>query len=95
MEIKYPQVCEDCEERVRARLHRNNYLAKTSALGGFLRRKRNGTTVEQKWDGWTWIKVGIWYVRGGMWWVTSIGFLIWCVLGMSFGDITYRRGCTS
>ena len=93
--MKYPQVCVDCEERVRVRLHRNNYLAKTSALGGFLRRRKAGITNEQRWDGWTWVKVGIWWIRGCMWWVTSIGFLVWCVIGMISLDEADERTCAS
>jgi len=67
---------------VRNRLQRNNYLAKTSALGGFLKRRRKelrGADVE--WGMGMWFRVCVWWIRGAMWWVSSIVFLAWCILG--------------
>ena len=81
LEVKYPPVCADCEERVRARLQRNNYLAKTSALGGFLKKRRMKDEYLVKWSLVMWIRFGIWLVRGALWWVTSIVYLSWCLLG--------------
>jgi Ima1 N-terminal domain len=80
LEVKYPPVCSDCEERVRVRLQRNNYVAKTAALGTFLKRRRKKEMV--RWGRWEWIKGAVWVVRGVLWWVTALGFIVWCVVGM-------------
>lgn len=82
LEVKYPQVCADCEERVHARLQRNNYLAKTSALGGFLKR-RSRQIVHRQWDTVTWFRVWVWWLRGISWWLTSIVFISWCIIGIN------------
>lgn len=88
LEVKYPQVCVDCEERVRARLQRNNYLAKTSALGGFLKKRRREEGLRVNWDGFMWFRVVVWWVRGLFWWVTSIGFVAWCGLGTQYRNLS-------
>jgi len=81
LELKYPQVCSDCEERVRARLQRNNYVAKTSALGGFLRKRRRREVIVERWGVGMWFRVCVWWIRGIIWWTTSLTFLTWCLLG--------------
>ena len=82
LELKYPQVCEDCEDRVRQRLQRNNYVAKTSALGIFLKQRKRQQLESVNWGIVTWFRVVVWYVRGMLWWTTSLVFLIWCVVGI-------------
>ena len=67
---------------MRARLQRNNYLAKTSALGGFLKRRRVRSEGTEGWGLGMWVKVTTWGVRGSLWWITAIVFLAWCALGM-------------
>ena len=71
---------------MRARLQRNNYLAKTSALGGFLKRARVRNEDVEKWAWTVWLKAAIWFARGSLWWITSLVFLAWCALG------TFPRG---
>jgi hypothetical protein len=69
---------------VRSRLHRNNYLAKTSALGGFLKRRRLQQEVaERQWGVVMWVRTSIWVVRGVLWWISTVSFLCWCFIGMS------------
>jgi hypothetical protein len=69
---------------VRSRLQRNNYVAKTSALGGFLKRRRLQQDVaERSWGVVLWVRTSIWFVRGILWWISSLSFLFWCFIGMS------------
>lgn len=67
LEQKYPQVCLNCEERVRQRLKHNNYLAKTSVLGQLLKKPLR---YRRSWRDY------LWYVRGTLWWITSVAFFI-------------------
>jgi hypothetical protein len=34
-----------------------------------------------EWGGLMWFRVGVWFIRGMLWWITSIVFLAWCILG--------------
>lgn len=71
LEERFPPFCASCAPALQARLERNNYVAKSLALGGWL----NGKTDRR-------IRVSlvqqsIWFMRGCLFWTINAAMLIW------------------
>lgn len=78
---RYPPVCENCEDNVSKEIARKDALARSTALGGFLKdsrsKDRTRTAVAPRRT-----RVGadkslvVWYVRGALWVLTTLSALI-------------------
>ena len=77
LEEEYPQVCEDCEPRVRDRIRATGYAAKTDHLRRMMERTREDITSQQKVD-WRYLVV---YLGTVGWWAGLIGGILWDALG--------------
>ena len=62
IEHRYPLVCGQCAESVTARLKRNDYLAKSEALGLRIRAQQQRQSLSRNW-----VLHAIWFVRGILW----------------------------
>ncbi|KAL9108541.1 MAG: hypothetical protein Q9187_008284, partial [Circinaria calcarea] len=80
LEEEYPQVCEECEPRVRERIRATGYAAKTDHLRRMMERTRGGVGSQQKVD---WRHVVV-YLGSIGWWAGLIGGILWD----AFGTIT-------
>ena len=49
LEERYPQVCEDCEPKIRARIRETGYAAKTDYLRRMMERSRGSPAARSKW----------------------------------------------
>ena len=73
LEERYPQVCEECEPRVRERIRATGYAAKTDHLRRLMERTRGGIIPRGE-SGWKILLVSI----GGMaWGLSLVGQLAW------------------
>ena len=77
MEERYPQVCEECEPRVRERIQKTGYAAKTDHLRRMMERTRGTTIMQTRWD-WRYIVV---YAGALSWWASFIGQMLWDAMG--------------
>jgi hypothetical protein len=78
---RYPPVCDDCEDNVSKEIARKDSLARSTALGGFLKdsksKDRTRTAVAPRRT-----SVGtdksllVWYIRGALWVLTTLIALI-------------------
>lgn len=78
LEVRYPQVCSQCEPRVRERIRASKYVAKTDNLRRMMERSRGGGR-----DGgfWNWKNPII--SLGAIGWCTSLaGQLLWDIQGV-------------
>ncbi|BFZ54346.1 hypothetical protein PYCC9005_001380 [Savitreella phatthalungensis] len=85
LEERYPPVCTACTPGVRARLERNNYVAKSSALGQWLSRAKavqmkGSTGLSQS------LRKAAWAVRGLLWFGGAILFTL-----IVLSDMASRR----
>ncbi|KAL9100401.1 MAG: hypothetical protein Q9163_004223 [Psora crenata] len=77
LEQRYPQVCGQCEPRVREKLKKANYDAKADHLGRVMQRLGGKRVVQEAWwKGW-----GI-FLGGLIWWASWLGELGWHGLGL-------------
>ncbi|KAI9811939.1 MAG: hypothetical protein M1826_003011 [Phylliscum demangeonii] len=82
LEERYPQVCVDCEPRVRERIRHAGYVAKTDHLRRMIERSRGGAgnaSLQRRWwqcgwQGWA-------VLLGGLgWWSSLLGQASWHLL---------------
>ena len=78
LEERYPQVCEDCEPRVRARINKTTYAAKTDHLRRMMERTREGRIAYRK-SSW---KSYIYFLGGVAWLVSWAGQAVWNGIGL-------------
>ena len=78
LEDRYPQVCEDCEPRVRARINQTTYAAKTDHLRRMMERTREGRIAYRK-SSW---KSCIYFLGGVAWLVSWVGQAVWNGIGL-------------
>ncbi|KAI9828561.1 MAG: hypothetical protein M1819_006553 [Sarea resinae] len=79
LEERYPQVCIDCEPRVRERIRATGYAAKTDHLRRMIDRTRaaEGRRTSRDWD-WRALVVLLGAVG---WWSSLAGQLVWNIIG--------------
>ncbi|KIJ21898.1 hypothetical protein PAXINDRAFT_105505 [Paxillus involutus ATCC 200175] len=77
LNVRYPPVCENCSPAVEDEIQRKNQMARTEALGGWLKeskgkdrqRQVSGTERErEKVES----QLAVWRLRGALWWTTLI-----------------------
>jgi hypothetical protein len=77
LNVRYPPVCENCSPAVEDEIQRKNQMARTKALGGWLKeskgkdrqRQVSGTERErEKVES----QLAVWRLRGALWWTTLI-----------------------
>ena len=73
LEERYPQVCHQCEPRVRAKIRDTGYAAKTDHLRRMMERSRD---TERYRGGWSWKRLAISTGAAG-WFVSQVGQLLW------------------
>ncbi|ORY83018.1 Ima1 N-terminal domain-domain-containing protein [Protomyces lactucae-debilis] len=73
LEERFPPFCASCAPALQARLERNNYVAKSIALGGWL----SGRIDQQSHV--SWLGHATWLVRGICFWTVHAAVLIWCL----------------
>lgn len=82
MEERYPPVCQSCLPNVQARLQRNNYIAKSTALGGWLKdTKLRPVSSTSKTLISRYLKAVVWTMRGAIWVFASLSMLSWYLAG--------------
>jgi len=79
LEDRYPQVCEDCAERVNARLKASRYATNTENLRLFLEESRNERAMGRQ--GWEWKRTVI-TIGGYLWAASTVGQLLWNGFGL-------------
>ncbi|KAF8528265.1 Ima1 N-terminal domain-containing protein [Gautieria morchelliformis] len=75
LQNRYPPVCKDCQPSVDEELRKKEHMARTTALGGWLKRSRHvgaQRSSEQHRGG---NEVIMWKVRGVLWFITSVIFV--------------------
>ncbi|KAI9793507.1 MAG: hypothetical protein M1816_007939 [Peltula sp. TS41687] len=80
LEERYPQVCADCEPRVRERIRAAGYVAKTDHLRRMMERTRK-SGMQRTWYqcGWR----GLFVFLGSLtWWASILGQGMWHFLGL-------------
>lgn len=78
LESRYPQVCNQCEPRVRERIRASGYVAKTDHLRRMMERSRGGGRDH---GGWNWTSPII--SLGAIGWCSSlVGQLLWDIQGV-------------
>ena len=77
LELRYPQVCEECEPRVRERIQATGYAAKTDHLRRMMEKTRSSPTA-QKVYGWRYVVVNL---GACGWWANFCGQIIWHTMG--------------
>lgn len=85
LEKRYPQVCRDCEPRVRERIRAAEYVAKTDHLRRMMEKTR-GSGMQRRYDqtGWR----GVVVLLGGLaWWGSILGQALWHFLWMMAAPI--------
>ena len=85
LEDRYPQVCRQCEPRVRDRIRATGYAAKTDHLRRMMERSRGIGSHHNSW-GW---KNLIMSVGATGWWTSLMGQLLWDIQG-SFATNQHR-----
>ena len=78
LEERYPQVCEDCEPRVRARINKTTYAAKTDHLRRMMERTREGRIVYRS-SSW---KSYIYFLGAVAWLASWAGQAVWNGIGI-------------
>lgn len=78
LEERYPQVCDDCEPRVRARINKTTYAAKTDHLRRMMERTREGRILYRK-SSW---KSYIYFLGGLAWLASWAGQSVWNGIGL-------------
>ncbi|KAL4069741.1 Ima1 N-terminal domain-containing protein [Scleroderma yunnanense] len=74
---RYPPVCAQCLPAVEDEIKRKDHMARTQALGGFLRdtkgkdRQRQVSGTGKEWEKLE-SQLAIWKLRGTLWWVTLL-----------------------
>ncbi|KAI9758824.1 MAG: hypothetical protein M1835_000527, partial [Candelina submexicana] len=79
LEKRYPQVCAQCEPRVRAKIRASGYLAKTDHLRRMMEKTR-GSTSRFDLSRWGW-RDAVVLVGALAWWASSVGQVLWNVMG--------------
>ncbi|KAI9815087.1 MAG: hypothetical protein M1827_002930 [Pycnora praestabilis] len=79
LEERYPQVCADCEPRVRDRIRQTGYAAKTDHLRRMMERTR-GTSGNYGLSGWAWRDAVVLFGAVG-WWGSLAGQTLWDLFG--------------
>lgn len=78
LDRRYPQVCADCEPRVRAGIKDAGYKAKTDHLQRMVAASKEGRAWRRSRLGWRWILVSL----GGLaWWVSVLTQALWHAAG--------------
>lgn len=79
LEERYPQVCVDCEPRVRERIRQSGYEAKSDHLRRMMDRSKAGRAASQarkrNWRSW------LIFVGAIMYWASVIGQVAWDIMG--------------
>ena len=82
MEERYPPVCASCAPNVQARLQRNNYIAKSTALGRWLTStKYHSRSTLVKGSFLQYIRACIWILRGSIWVASCLSMISWYMTG--------------
>ena len=85
LEERYPQVCEECEPRVRERIRATGYAAKTDHLRRMMERTRGGKVARGQ-SGWKSVLVFL----GGVAWCLSIaGQATWDVVALLWSELDH------
>ncbi|KAI9869796.1 MAG: hypothetical protein M1830_005083, partial [Pleopsidium flavum] len=92
LEEQYPQVCEECEPRVRERIRATGYAAKTDHLRRMMERTReNRANTKLRNSGWR----GVVMMAGACgWWTSLAGQTVWNIMGAMVTD-EYEDGLRS
>ena len=77
LEERYPQVCEDCEPRVRERIRATGYAAKTDHLRRMMEKSRGASRSQSRWD---WRRFVV-LMGAIMWWTSLAGQMQWNLIG--------------
>ena len=77
LEERYPQVCDECEPRVRERIRVTGYAAKTDHLRRMMDKTRGSQSIRYDWN-WRHFVV---YVGGIGWWSAVAGQVLWNAFG--------------
>ena len=77
LEERYPQVCEDCEPKVRARIQQAGYAAKADHLRRMMDKSRSWTKGTSWWD-WKYLLVQLAMLA---WWAGFLGQILWNGMG--------------
>ncbi|KAI9715959.1 MAG: hypothetical protein M1812_005593 [Candelaria pacifica] len=81
LEKRYPQVCAQCEPRVRAKIRASGYLAKTDHLRRMMEKTRgSGNRFNIKSWGW---RDAVVLVGASAWWISFAGQILWNVMGVT------------
>ncbi|EIW86867.1 hypothetical protein CONPUDRAFT_161500 [Coniophora puteana RWD-64-598 SS2] len=84
LHIRYPPVCEDCAPSVEAEIQQKDHMARTRALGGWLRqtrgkdKQRQVSSAAREKDK-LWSHLLAWRIRGALWAATLVGVLMWYI----------------
>ncbi|KAG1715992.1 hypothetical protein ID866_1157 [Astraeus odoratus] len=96
LHIRYPPVCAQCLPAVEDEIKRKDHMARTQALGGFLKETRgkarqrqvSGTMKDGEKS-----RLAIWRLRGALWWITLL-YVVTChcavMLDYSFPPVMGR-----
>lgn len=77
MEERYPQVCDNCEPRVKARIRQAGYEAKSDHLRRMMDRSKAGKAARRARQ-WNWKSLLV-FVGAVCYWVSIAGQLVWDV----------------
>jgi hypothetical protein len=78
LEERYPQVCENCEPKVRERIRATGYVAKTDHLRRMMQRTKARGGRERTLD---WRDIVL-FVGKMSWWMSIMGQLWWNIMGV-------------
>ncbi len=79
LEKRYPQVCAQCEPRVRAKIRASGYLAKTDHLRRMMEKTRGGG-IPYNFGSWGW-RDAVLLVGALAWWASLAGQILWNIMG--------------
>ncbi|KIK91461.1 hypothetical protein PAXRUDRAFT_830840 [Paxillus rubicundulus Ve08.2h10] len=77
LHVRYPPVCETCSPAVEDEIQRKNQMARTKALGGWLKeskgkdRQRQVSSTERERER-VGYQLAVWRLRGALWWMTLL-----------------------
>lgn len=89
LQARYPSVCRECQPAVDEELRKKEHMARTTALGRWLKRSRcvgtQRSTESQQGER----NILIWKVRGALWVATLALFVFVDLVGMCYAMIRH------
>ncbi|KAG4304136.1 hypothetical protein PORY_002500 [Pneumocystis oryctolagi] len=92
LEEQYPMVCDFCSSRVQKHLAEKNYIAKSSALAGWLLDSKKTFNSKHTFSQpFLKTRLFIWSLRGIGWWVVTCSIIIYYILGIFVPDVFLKK----